>query len=52
MVGMLSDNDVRETLAREGIERAGSSAEAFGAYIRTEITKWGKVARDTGVQLD
>ena len=52
MVSMLRDADVRETLAREGIDRAGSSAAEFGAYIRAEIAKWTTVARDTGVQLD
>lgn len=52
MVNMLREPDVQATLAREGIERAGSSSADFGAYIRTEIEKWTKVARDTGVQLD
>jgi tripartite-type tricarboxylate transporter receptor subunit TctC len=52
MQGMLRDTDVQETLAREGIVRAGSSPGEFGAYIRTEIAKWTKVARETGVKLD
>ena len=52
LVGMLRDADVQDTLAREGIDRAGSSPAEFGAYIRAEIAKWTKVARETGVQLD
>lgn len=52
MVGMLREADVQETLAREGIDRAGSSAAEFSAYIRSEIAKWTKVAKETGVQLD
>jgi tripartite-type tricarboxylate transporter receptor subunit TctC len=52
LVGMLRDADVQDTLAREGIDRAGTSPAAFGAYIRAEIAKWTKVARETGVQLD
>jgi tripartite-type tricarboxylate transporter receptor subunit TctC len=52
LAGMLRDVDVQETLAREGIDRAGSSAAEFSAFIRTEIAKWTKVARETGVQLD
>jgi tripartite-type tricarboxylate transporter receptor subunit TctC len=52
MVGMLRDIDVQETLAREGIDRAGTSASEFSAFIRREIAKWTKVARETGVQLD
>jgi tripartite-type tricarboxylate transporter receptor subunit TctC len=52
MAGMLRDVDVQEALAREGIDRAGSSASEFSTFIRTEIAKWTKVARETGVQLD
>ena len=52
MVNMLRDADVQETLAREGIDRAGSTAAEFSAYIRSEIAKWTKVAKETGVQLD
>ena len=52
MVHLLRDADVHDALARENIDRAGSSAAEFGAYIRAEIFKWGKVARETGVQLD
>ena len=52
LVGMLRDADVQDTLAREGIDRAGTSPAEFGAYIRAEIAKWTKVARETGVQLD
>ena len=46
------DADVQETLAREGIDRAGSSPGEFNAYIRSEIAKWTTVARETGVRLD
>jgi len=52
MVGMLRDADVQDTLAREGIDRAGSSVGEFSNFIRSEIAKWTKVARETGVQLD
>ena len=52
MVNMLRDADVLDTLAREGIDRAGSSPGEFSAYIRSEIAKWTKVAKETGVQLD
>ncbi len=52
MVGMLRDADVQDTLTREGIDRAGTSSAEFGAYIRAEIAKWTKVAKETGVQHD
>ena len=40
MVAMLRDADVQEVLARENIDRAGSSAAEFGAYLHAEIAKW------------
>jgi len=52
MLSMLRDADVQDTLAREGIDRAGTSPAEFSAYIRSEIAKWTKVARETGVKLD
>ena len=52
MVSMLRDADVQETFAREGIDRAGTTPAELGAFIRTEIAKWTRVARETGVQLD
>ncbi|MGZ5091889.1 MAG: tripartite tricarboxylate transporter substrate binding protein [Burkholderiales bacterium] len=52
LVSMLREADVQETLAREGIERAGTTPEQFGTFIRSEIAKWKIVVRETGVQLD
>ena len=52
LVAMLREPDVQEALAREGIDRAGGSAAEFGAYLRTELDKWSKVAHETGVKLD
>ena len=49
---MLHEAGVQETLAREGIERAGTTPEQFGAFIRSEIAKWTTVVRETGVRLD
>jgi tripartite-type tricarboxylate transporter receptor subunit TctC len=44
--------DIRERLARDGIEAVGSTPEQFAAYIRAEIDKWGKVVRDAGIKLE
>ena len=35
-----------------GSSRRVSSPEEFGAYIRSEIDKWTKVARAANVKLD
>ena len=52
LLSMLRDADVREVLAREGMEAVGTSPGQFADYIRAEIAKWTIVARATGVQLD
>jgi tripartite-type tricarboxylate transporter receptor subunit TctC len=49
---MLGDQDVRELLAKEGIDPVGTKPAQFAAYIAAEIAKWTKVAKTTRVQLD
>ena len=44
--------DIRERLARDGIEAVGSTPEQFAAYLRAEVDKWGKVVRDAGIRLE
>lgn len=47
----LQDPDVKKRFADEGGEAAPSrTPEEFGAMIRTEIQKWGKVVRDAGIK--
>ncbi len=42
--------DVKERLESVGFELVGSTPEAFGAYIKTEIAKWAKVVKASGVK--
>jgi tripartite-type tricarboxylate transporter receptor subunit TctC len=44
--------DVVEKLNSLGAEIVGSTPEEFATYLRNEIAKWGKVARDNNVKLD
>jgi tripartite-type tricarboxylate transporter receptor subunit TctC len=50
VVGALGTPQVRQRLEALGFEIVGSSAEAFGAYIRSEIAKWEKVVRASGAK--
>jgi tripartite-type tricarboxylate transporter receptor subunit TctC len=43
--------DVAEALARQGADPVGSTPEQFSAFIRSEIAKWTKVVRQSGVTL-
>ena len=44
--------EVREKLLAQGAEPLSGSPEQMGAYIRTEIVKWGKVAKASGARFD
>jgi tripartite-type tricarboxylate transporter receptor subunit TctC len=41
---------MRERLAADGAEPQGSSPEEFGALIRSELEKWGRVTRAAGIE--
>jgi tripartite-type tricarboxylate transporter receptor subunit TctC len=44
--------EVAEKLKGLGAEIVGSTPMQFDAYVKSEIAKWGKVARDNNVTLD
>jgi len=50
IVKILAVPETRERLADQGFEPVGNSPEEFGAYIKSEIAKWGKVIRDAGIR--
>lgn len=52
IAAVLKTKEVRERLERDGIEAVGSTPEQFGAHIRAEIDKWGKVVRDANIKLE
>lgn len=43
--------DVRERLMGLGAEPVGSTTEQFGQYLRSEIARWAKVVKATGIEL-
>lgn len=49
-VKALSLAEVRAQFAQHGTEASPSTPEQFSAYIRQEIARWQKVARDAGVK--
>ena len=44
--------DVKARLDATGLAPIGSTAEEFGAHIRSEVEKWGKVVKATGMRVD
>jgi tripartite-type tricarboxylate transporter receptor subunit TctC len=49
MVRALNMPDVKQLLFGQGLEVSTGTPEAFGAYMKLEYEKWGKVIRDAGV---
>lgn len=48
----LQDPEVKHKLASQGAEVKGSTPEEFGAYIREETVRWGKVVKESGAKVD
>jgi tripartite-type tricarboxylate transporter receptor subunit TctC len=44
--------DVHARLVEGGLDPIVSTPEEFGEFIRTEIAKWSKVAKDVGARVD
>lgn len=44
--------DLREKLSIEAIEPMPMTPEAFGEFVRQDIARWTKVARERNIQLD
>ena len=44
--------DIAEKMTSLGADIVGSSPEEFDKYLRAEIAKWGKVARENNIRLD
>lgn len=42
--------DIREQAMLTGTEVVGSSPEAFAAFVRQEMTKWGQIMREAGIR--
>jgi tripartite-type tricarboxylate transporter receptor subunit TctC len=52
MARVLNAPDIRERLAREGVDIVAGSPEEFGAFFRKEIEKWAKVIRAADIRLE
>ena len=52
IIRILGLPDVKERLATLAFTPVGNTREQFGAYIKSEITKWGKVVKASGAKAD
>jgi tripartite-type tricarboxylate transporter receptor subunit TctC len=44
--------DINDRLMAEGAEPVGNTPEQFGAFIKSEIAKWGNVIRAAGIRVE
>jgi tripartite-type tricarboxylate transporter receptor subunit TctC len=48
----IRDVDVTARLAALGYELSSMKRDEFAAYVRTEVTKWGRIAKETGAKAE
>ena len=48
----LKDPELRKKLGDQGADVAGSTPEQFGKLIREDITRWGKIVKESGAKVD
>jgi tripartite-type tricarboxylate transporter receptor subunit TctC len=51
-VKALQQPELRQRLASQGAEPLTSTPDEFAAYLRSEIAKWAKVVKDSGMKVD
>lgn len=49
---MLEAPELRQRLTDQGADPASNSPEEFAAYVKSELTRWSKVVRDSRIRAD
>jgi len=49
---MYADPAIADKLEKAGISAESSTPEQFDAFVRRELSRWGQVFRDSGIQLN
>jgi tripartite-type tricarboxylate transporter receptor subunit TctC len=52
IVKILSTNEIKDRFVALGAELLSSTPDEFGAYIKSETAKWGKVIKESGAKAD
>jgi tripartite-type tricarboxylate transporter receptor subunit TctC len=50
MAAILQTPEIRQRFATDGADPVANTPEQFAAYIKTELAKWEKVARNAGIE--
>jgi tripartite-type tricarboxylate transporter receptor subunit TctC len=49
---ILQDATLRQRFAQDGIEAIGGTPQDFGKYVKSEIDRWGMVAKQAQIKID
>lgn len=49
---IVASPEMKKRFAELGVQGVGSSAQEFGAFLKTETTKWAEVIRTSGIRMD
>ena len=49
---VLKMREIQESLIRQGMDPTGSTPGEMDAYLRSEIAKWTRVAKEAGIKAD
>ncbi|HYH41166.1 MAG TPA: tripartite tricarboxylate transporter substrate binding protein, partial [Burkholderiales bacterium] len=52
IVKVLSTSDVQQFLLAQGLEASPGTPEEFGAQLKSEISKWGRVVQESGIRIE
>jgi len=52
IVRALKSPELQKKMTEQGVDLASSTPEQFGALIKTDIAKWGKVVKESGAKVD
>ena len=50
LVKVMQDPEVKEKFASLGVDAVSGTPEQFGAYIKSETTKYAKLIKDAGIK--
>ncbi len=49
---VLREPDISKRFTQDGIEAVGGTPEAFGAYVQSELERWGQVAKQADIKMN
>ncbi|MGH7186809.1 MAG: Bug family tripartite tricarboxylate transporter substrate binding protein, partial [Pseudomonadota bacterium] len=52
LVKIMRAPEMRDRLATMGIQPLSSTPDEFGAFLNSEVARWGKVVREAGAQVE